>query len=206
MSPWRMMQEWGIPTFYLEALTYEFCEKLAKKGMRLPDIAIAGGFSSEDHVFKAIAMGAPYVKAVCMGRALMIPGMVGKNIQQWLKDKELPPTVSAYGQTEKEIFVCYEELFEKYGKDMKDIPLGAVGIYSFAQKIRVGLQQLMAGSRNFRVASISRRDLMSLTEEAAQVSGIPYVMDAYRQQAEAILNGNKARNSNHRKVKVAAGR
>ncbi len=206
MSPWRMMEEWGIPTFYLEALTYEFCQMLAKKGMRVPDIAIAGGFSSEDHVFKAIAMGSPYVKAVCMGRALMIPGMVGKNIGQWLKEGNLPVTVSAFGKSEKEIFVCYEELLEKYGKDMKDIPLGAVGIYSFAQKIRVGLQQLMAGSRNFRVSSVSRRDLMSLTEEATKVSGIPYVMDAYRQEAEAIFNGKETRNSNHRRVKIAVGR
>jgi glutamate synthase domain-containing protein 2 len=206
MSPWRMMEEWGIPTFYLEALTYEFCQKLAKKGMHMPDIAIAGGFSAEDHVFKAIAMGAPYVKAVCMGRALMIPGMVGKNIANWLKEGNLPPTVSAFGTTEKEIFVYYEELLERFGKEMKDIPLGAIGIYSFVQKIRVGLQQLMAGSRNFRVASISRRDLMSLTEEAAQVSGIPYVMEAYRAEAEAILNGSKARHANHRRARVAAGR
>jgi len=207
MSPWRMMEEWGIPTFYLEALTYEFAQKLAKKGMRVPDIAIAGGFSTEDHVFKVIAMGAPYVKAVCMGRALMIPGMVGKNIANWIKEDKLPVTVSEYGKTEKEIFVCYEELAEKYGKDIKDIPLGALGVYSFVQKIKVGLQQLMAGSRNFRLATISRSDLMSLTEEAAQISGIPYVMDAYRKEAEAILNGKanfKFQNHvNHRRLKVA---
>lgn len=206
MSPWRMMEEWGIPTFYLEALTYEFAQKLAKKGMRLPDIAIAGGFSTEDHVFKVIAMGAPHVKAVCMGRALMIPGMVGKNIATWLKEGNLPPTVSTYGSTEKEIFVYYEELLERYGKQIGDISLGAIGVYSFVQKIKVGLQQFMAGSRNFRVASISRRDLMSLTEEAAKVCGIPYVMDAYRQEAETILNGSKTRNSNHRRAKIAIGR
>ncbi len=203
MSPWRMMQEWGVPTFYLEALTYEFCRKLSQKGLRVPDIAMAGGFSAEDHVFKAIAMGAPYVKAVCMGRALMIPGMVGKNIANWIKEGALPPTVAPYGKSEREIFVYYEELLEKYGKDMKDIPLGAVGLYSFVQKIRVGLQQLMAGSRNFRVATISRRDLMALTEEAAQVSGIPYVMEAYRQEAELILNGKETRNSKNRKARVA---
>lgn len=188
MSPWRMMEEWGIPTFYLQALTYEFCEKLARKGMRIPDIAIAGGFSSEDHVFKALAMGSPYVKAVCMGRALMIPGMVGKNIEKWIKENDLPKTVSEFGSTPEEIYVTYAELKEKYGKDMKDIPLGAVGIYTFSQKIRVGLQQLMAGSRNFRVNTISRKDLMALTEDAAKVSGIPYVMDAYRQEAEKILS------------------
>lgn len=194
MSPWRMMQEWGIPTFYLEALTYEFCQKLTKKGLRVPDIAIAGGFSTEDHVFKVIAMGAPYVKAVCMGRALMIPGMVGKNIGLWIKEDKLPVTVSEYGKTEKEIFVCYEELVEKYGKEIKDIPLGAIGIYSFTQKIRVGLQQLMAGSRNFRLNTISRNDLMSLTEEAARISGIPYVMEAYRKEAEDILLGKTTGN------------
>ena len=189
MSPWRMMEEWGIPTFYLQALTYEFCEKLSKKGMRIPDIAIAGGFSSEDHIFKVLAMGAPYVKAVCMGRALMIPGMVGKNIGDWIKNDELPKTVSEFGKTEKEIFVSYDELEEKYGKDIKDIPLGAIGIYTFSRKIKVGLQQLMAGSRNFRLSTISRKDVMSLTEEATKVSGIPYVMDAYRKEAEDILDG-----------------
>jgi len=189
MSPWRMMQEWGIPTFYLQALTYEFCQKLAQKGMRVPDIAIAGGFSSEDHVFKVLAMGAPYVKAVCMGRALMIPGMVGKNIAEWIKANDLPKTVSEFGTTPEEIYVCYAELAEKYGKEMKNIPLGAIGIYSFSQKIRVGLQQLMAGSRNFRLSTISRKDLMALTEDAAKISGIPYVMDAYRQEAEDILSG-----------------
>ena len=187
MSPWRMMQEWGIPTFYLQALTNEFCGKLVKKGMRVPDIAIAGGFSSEDHIFKVLAMGAPYTKAVCMGRALMIPGMVGKNITTWIESNDLPKTVSEFGTTPEEIFVCYAELAEKYGNEMKNIPLGALGIYSFSQKIRVGLQQLMAGSRNFNLSTISRKDIMALTEDAAKVSGIPYVMDAYRAEVEEIL-------------------
>ena len=30
---------------------------------------------------------------------------------------------------------------------------------------------------------------MSLTREAEDVTGIPYVMDAYRAEAEAIING-----------------
>ena len=50
------------------------------------------------------------------------------------------------------------------------------------------MQQLMAGSRNFKLSTISRKDLMALTEEAAYVSGIAYVMDAYRDEAEAILD------------------
>ncbi len=187
MSPWSMMNEWGIPTFYLEALAYQFAEKLASKGLRVPDLAMAGGFSEEAGVFKAIAMGAPYVKAVCMGRALMIPGMVGKNIGQWIKDNKLPRTVSKYGSTPEEIFVTYDTLKSKYGKEIENIPLGAIGIYTFCQKVKIGLQQFMAGSRNFRLSTISRNDIMALTEEAAKISGIPYIMDAYREEADKIL-------------------
>jgi len=188
MSAWSMMNEWGIPTFYLQALTYKFCEKLSGKGVKVPDIAMAGGFSTEDGVFKAIAMGSPYVKAVCMGRGLMIPGMVGKNIGLWLKEGKLPRSVSKYGKDVKEIFVAYVELEEKFGSKMKNIPLGAVGIYTFCQKFKVGLQQLMAGSRNFRLSTISRNDLMALTEEASKISGIPYLMDAYGEEANKILD------------------
>ncbi|MBD3262674.1 MAG: FMN-binding glutamate synthase family protein, partial [Candidatus Altiarchaeales archaeon] len=189
MSPWPMMSEWGIPTFYLQSLAYEFAEKLDSKGLKVPDLAIAGGFSSEDGVYKALAMGSPYFKAVCMGRALMIPGMLGKNIEKWLEDDKLPNTISKYGMNPKEIFLSYDELEGEYGSDMKDIPLGAVALYTYTQKFKTGLQQLMAGSRRFNLSEIGREDVMSLTAEAAKVSGIPYVMDAYRSQAEDILEG-----------------
>jgi glutamate synthase domain-containing protein 2 len=191
MSPWRMMVEWGVPTFYLEAMTYELCSMLAAKGAHVPDIAIGGGFSTEDHIFKALAMGAPFVKAVCMGRALMIPGMVGKNIGIWLQGSSvnLPATVAQYGNRVEEIFVTYETLRDKYGKSVNELPLGAIGIYTFVDKLRTGLQQLMAGTRNFRISTISRSDIMALTEEAAKVSGISYVMDAYREEAEKIIKG-----------------
>jgi len=187
MSPWPMMNEWGIPSFYLHSLAYEFAEKLTKKGMRVPDLAFAGGFSDEPGVFKALAMGSPYVKAVCMGRGLMIPAMVGKNIDKWLKTGDVPKSVSKYGNTIGEIFVCYEELKAKYGPRIQEIPMGAVGIYTYTSKFRTGLQQLMAGSRNFRLSTITRGDLMALTEEAAGVSGIEYVMSARYDEAMGQL-------------------
>jgi len=188
MSPWRMMEEWGIPSLYLHSAAYEFCRRLTNRGERVPDIAFGGGFSSEDGVFKALALGAPFTKAVCMGRALMIPGMVGKNIARWLDEGKLPNTVSQFGSTLEEIFVCYEDVKDLIGAtEMKNIPLGALGIYSYSEKIRVGLQQLMAGARCFSIPAISRSDLMSLTEECAKVTGIPYLMNAYREEAIDIL-------------------
>ncbi|MBE0428318.1 MAG: FMN-binding glutamate synthase family protein [Thermoleophilia bacterium] len=191
MSPWRMMCEWGVPSIYLHSMAYELCSRLEQNGEYVPDLAFAGGFSSEDHVFKALALGAPYSKAVCMGRALMIPGMVGKSAEKWLAGgaEKLPKALKEYGSTKEELFVCYEELRSKYGDEVDRLPLGAIGIYSFGQKISVGLQQLMAGARKWNVDFITRDDLFSLTEECARVTGIPYVMDAYREEAMNIIDG-----------------
>ncbi|KKL91325.1 hypothetical protein LCGC14_1895800, partial [marine sediment metagenome] len=126
----------------------------------------------------------------CMGRALMIPGMVGKNIENWIKEGKLPKTVSQNGNKPEQIYVTYEFLKQRFGANiMKEMPLGAVGVYTFVEKLKLGLQELMAGSRSFRIDKIARKDLMSLTEDAAKVSGIPYVMDAYREEADKILEG-----------------
>jgi len=187
MSPWRMMQEWGIPTFYLQCMAWELCQELAKRGEWVPDLAMAGGFSTEDHIFKVLALGSHYFKAVCMGRALMIPGFVGKNIEQWLKDGDLPKTVSAFGDNPEQIFVSYSILKEKYGDRIKQMPLGAIAMYTFVDKLGVGLSQLMAGARSFRLDTISRSDVVALTEEAAKISGLKYVTDVYREEAFDII-------------------
>ena len=47
MSPWGMMNEWGVPTLYLQSLVNEFVAKLQKRKIRVPDLAMAGGFSDE---------------------------------------------------------------------------------------------------------------------------------------------------------------
>jgi len=195
MSPWRMMQEWGVPTFHLQAMAFECAHTLAKQGDWVPDLAMAGGFSTEDHIFKVLAMGAPYFKAVCMGRALMIPGFIGDNIEGVLGSgkpttwKDLPKTVSRYGETAEQIFTTYATLEEKYGDRMKEMPLGAIAMYTYVDKLKTGLTQLMAGARSFRLDTTKRADLIALTEDAAKISGISYVMDAYRDEAMAILNG-----------------
>ncbi|MCR4397246.1 MAG: glutamate synthase-related protein, partial [Candidatus Saccharicenans sp.] len=85
MSPWRMMNEWGIPGVEIWSLTYKYADHLAKKGEYVPDIVFAGGITFEDQIFKAIALGAPYVKAVGMARSPLAAAMVGKTIGSRIK-------------------------------------------------------------------------------------------------------------------------
>ncbi|MFQ6121928.1 MAG: FMN-binding glutamate synthase family protein [Dehalococcoidales bacterium] len=185
MSPWRMMNEWGIPTVYIESLLYKFLKKLDEKGEFIPSCAIAGGIALEDHIFKAIALGAPYVKAICMGRATLTAAMVGKTHGQLMEE--------SYGRGKEyqdmllRTFIGAAQLEEKYGEEFQRIPPAAIGIYTYYDRLATGLRQLMAGERKFALNLIERDDLMALTREAADVSGIPYVMEADMEEVEKIL-------------------
>lgn len=186
MSPWRMMNEWGIPTVQLECLAYRMCERLAAKGAYIPPIAIAGGLSLEDHIFKAIALGAPYVKAICLGRAILTAAMVGKTHGKLMADKmELEGEDVEDGYLR--LFAVGAELKDRFGKDFARIPAGAIGMYSYIDRLKQGLQQLMAGARKFALKHIERNDLVALTKDAADVSGISYVMDSDAEEVDRIL-------------------
>jgi len=186
MSPWRMMNEWGIPTVYLECMAHDMCQKLAWKGAYIPPIAIAGGLSLEDHIFKAIALGSPFVKAVCLGRAIMTAAMVGKTNGALLQKKVDVEEVDKE-QGLMQLFAVAADLKERYGKDFINLPPAAIGLYSYVDRLRQGLQQFMAGARKFALKHIDRNDLVSLTRDAAVMSGIPYVMESDQKEIERIL-------------------
>jgi hypothetical protein len=46
----------------------------------------------------------------------------------------------------------------------------------------------MAGARKFDLSNISRGDLISANRETADVSGIPYMLDAIDDKAHEVLN------------------
>ena len=50
-----------------------------------------------------------------------------------------------------------------------NIPLGAIGIYSYADKLKVGLQQLMAGARCFNLDAISEQACSVVGRQAGRV-------------------------------------
>ena len=78
-------------------------------------------------------------------------------------------------------------LKEKYGKDFKEIPYGALGLYTYIDRLTHGLQQMMAGARKFALNYIDRSDICALTREAAEMSGITYVMESDREEVDKIL-------------------
>lgn len=193
MSPWRMMNEWGVPTVYLEALLVGYLDKLASKGHYLPTVAIAGGIVLEDQVFKALALGAPHVSMVGLGRAPMAAAMVGKTIGNLLKNGKVPRELACYGTDVDLVFSCAIGLKEEIGNDaFSRIPPSALGVYSYLDRVVTGLKQFMAGARKFSLEHISRTDIFALTSEASRVTGIPLVTEADKQRAEEILASVKS--------------
>ncbi len=187
MSPWRMMNEWGIPTVHLESLLYQFLKRLDSKGAFIPSCAMAGGLALEDHIFKAVALAAPYIKAVCLGRASMTAAMVGNTIGQMIKKGKVPADIAKYGTDVEHVFILAAKLKDQYGKDFERIPPGTIGMITYFDRLNTGLQQFMAGARKFALKYISRDDLCALTRESSEVSGISYVMDGDREEVDRIL-------------------
>jgi len=188
MSPWRMMNEWGIPSVELWSLTYQYIKKLDEKGEHIPDVAVAGGITFEDQIYKALAIGAPYFKIVGMARGPMAAAMVGKTIGKRIKEDQIPVYVERFGNTAEEIFVTAPELKEKYHERFNDIPTGGMGLYGYWERLSQGLRQMMAGNRKFALEYITRDDIAALTQDAAYISGIPYVIDVDKEEVEKILN------------------
>jgi glutamate synthase domain-containing protein 2 len=188
MSPWRMMNEWGIPEVEIHSLLFKYADKLAKKGEYVPDIAIAGGFAFEDQIFKGLAMGSPYFKLVGMARAPLAAAMVGKTIGKKINEGMVPVYIERFGTTKEDIFVTATDLKRELGSKFDELPTGAMGLYTYMERLNQGLRQIMAGARKFRLEYISRDDIAALTHEASEVSGIQYIMDCDKEEAESVLS------------------
>jgi len=160
---------------------------LAREKKYIPEIAVAGGFAFEDQVFKGLAIGAPYFKLVGMARGPLAAAMVGKTLGRKMKEGQVPVYVKRFGTTPEEIFVTAPELAAELGPKFKDVPTGAFGLYTYLERIAQGLRQLMCGSRKFALKHMTRDDLVALTREAAEISGLRYVIDADADEVERIL-------------------
>lgn len=199
MSPWNMMESWGVPSILLHSKAYEYASILAERGEKVVDFAFAGGLAREDQIFKAIALGRPFTKLVCLGRSMMIPGYLGSNIEGVLKPENkdkvngnwdaLPKSVTEYGDRADSIFEGYYDVKKKVGaSEMKNIPFGAIGIWTLADKLGAGLQQLMAGARKFSIDEITRDDLFTANRETEKETRISFITEVLDESAKIILN------------------
>jgi glutamate synthase domain-containing protein 2 len=189
MSPWRMMNEWGVPPVELHTLLYQYAKRLADKKKHLPALAVAGGFTFEDQIFKGLAMGAPFVRLVGMARAPIAAAMVGKTIGRTIDEHQVPVYIERFGNTKDEIFVTASSLRKELGDaEFEKLPTGAIGLYTYYERLAQGLRQLMAGSRKFATDLISRDDIAALTHEAADLSGIQHIMDVDKEETARILD------------------
>ncbi len=198
MSPWNMMEYWGVPSIILHSKAYEYATVLRDAGKHVVDLAFAGGLAREDHIFKALALGSPFVKLVCMGRALMIPGFLGSNIEGVIRQErrgkvnglweKLPSAVAEHGSYPEEIFTTYYDVQNKVGEEeMRNIPYGAVALWTLLDKLTAGLQQLMAGARKFSLSDVSREDIFSGNRETERETKIPFLSEIGNEAAMEIL-------------------
>ncbi|MDF9407981.1 glutamate synthase-related protein [Pelotomaculum isophthalicicum JI] len=199
MSPWNMMESWGVPSILLHSKAYEYASILAQRGKKVVDLAFGGGIAREDQMFKALALGAPFAKMICVGRATMIPGFLGANIEGVLNPErkaalngnwnELAKSVAEIGTKPEEIFAGYYDVQKKVGAaEMKNIPFGAIAIWTLCDKLAAGLQQLLAGARRFNISEISRFDLASGNRETERETGIPFITEVQDEAAKRLLN------------------
>lgn len=194
MSPVPMMQDCSTPTIYLESIVLEGVEILKKRGKYIPDIVIAGGFVNETQIFKAIAMSnfgdGQYIKGVAMARAPITAAMKSDYFVKLAEAEDLPRHFKEmYSDNPESFFITMTELKSKYG-DMagKELPWAAIGVYTYFDRLKVGLQQLIAGCKKFKINLIDRDDLASLTERARTTTRIAMINEFDRTSFENILD------------------
>ena len=168
-SPCRMMNEWGLPPIMMQALLIPICDKLKEEGFEIPAIAITGGFSMEDQIFKALALGAPYITHVGLCRAAMAAATSAKTMGEMIKAGNVPAHLKKYGSTVREIFKDLPDLRALYGKEADNFSTGAIGVYSYLNRIDHGVRHFCALNRKFDVKLLNRSDLIPLTADAYDI-------------------------------------
>ncbi|MEM2541765.1 MAG: glutamate synthase-related protein, partial [Candidatus Methanomethylicia archaeon] len=193
MSPVPQMNEMGTPTVYLEAQVLKCAEILKRKGKYIPDIVMAGGFIDETQIFKSIALSnfgnGPYVKAILMGRAPLTAVMKASYFAELAEKGKLPRSFEElYGNSPEKFFISAPDLKAIFKERFREIPWGAVGLYTYMDRIRIGLQQLMAGARKWKLNLLDRNDLVALSERASKATGIPLIEEVAGKIMESILS------------------
>jgi hypothetical protein len=145
---------------------------------KIPSVAIAGGFANETQIYKALAIGAPYMSCVAVARAPITAAMKAQWAADVINNNEVTPAMLNYlgfpkdkdpdSLTKSEAFLEYDALMRKYNH--KEIPACAIGVYTyFTSKLGIGLKQLLAGARKFKLNLLDREDIAAISQRAIDV-------------------------------------
>lgn len=176
-SPSKMMNEWCLPTVCLEDAVLRISDQLQAEGHQLPALVITGGFASEDQTFKALAYGNGQIQAVGVCRAAMAAAMSGKTIGAQINAGQVPDRFKSYGTTIEEIFTDLADLRSLYGKEANAFSPGAIGVFSYLNKLAFGIRHFAALNRKFALPLLNQEDLIPLTSEARNLLTNQWFMD-----------------------------
>lgn len=185
-SPAKMMNEWGIPTIQLESLVVSILDRLVELGYDVPQVAITGGIAMEDQVFKALALGAPHIRFVGLGRAAMAAAMTGKQIGELINSGNTPKEYVRFGQSVETIFENYKTLALEHGDTVQTFSPGAIGVYSYIERVSTGLKQLMALNRKFDLSYLSKDDLIAMTDISQKITQIDSLETKLSKELESL--------------------
>ena len=172
-SPNKMMNEWSHPTIDLIKIVNKLLEELKVENLWIPEIAIAGGIVMEDTMFKALALGAPNIKLVGIGRAAMAAAVTGKNVGELIEKEATPASYKSFGDNADAIFKDAKYIKSIYPQAGTPISYGAIGLYSYIARLSFGMQLLMALNRKFCLKYINQSDVIPLTKEARDYLALP---------------------------------
>lgn len=168
-SPCKMMNEFSYPAILIGEALQKICHELEEENLVVPAIALTGGFSTEDEVYKALALGAPYVKAIGLCRSTMAAAMNGKRIGQLLDEGTNLAHIRQFGSSKEEVFACLGQLRALYGEEANNFSTGAIGVYSYLKRINFGLKHFAALNRKFDLKYVDRSDVIALTLPAREI-------------------------------------
>jgi hypothetical protein len=95
--------------------------------------------------------------------------MTGKTIGEQITNGNVPERFKLYGSTIEEIFCDLPDLRAIYGKKANLFFPGAIGVFSYLNKIAFGLKHFAALNRKFNVDLLNKSDLIPLTSEARKL-------------------------------------
>jgi hypothetical protein len=168
-SPSKMMNEWSLPTVLLEKEVVRITKRMAKEKAYIPAIVMTGGFASEDHVFKGLALGDGQISGIGLCRSTMAAAMTGQQIGKLIEANNIPKDLMKYGKTKEDIFADLADLRAIYGKEANHFSTGAIGVFSYLNKINFGLKHFAALNRKFDIKYLDKTDLIPLTREGQEI-------------------------------------